>query len=154
VLNEYYEADQDSYRKGKLRYQLPELAPGFHSLKVKAWDVVNNSSEVGIDFVVASDEELVLTHVLNYPNPFTTKTTFWFEHNQPGQELEVRLQVFTLTGRVIKVFQRTINTIGNRSSDLEWDGRDEYGDKVARGVYLYRLSVKVPGKKRKEKIEK
>ncbi|MCR6721931.1 MAG: type IX secretion system sortase PorU [Chitinophagaceae bacterium] len=154
VLNEYYEADQDSYRKGKLRYQLPELAPGFHSLKIKAWDVVNNSSEAGIDFVVASDEELVLTHVLNYPNPFTTKTTFWFEHNQPGQELEVRLQVFTLTGRVIKVFQRTINTIGNRSSDLEWDGRDEYGDKVARGVYLYRLSVKVPGKKRKEKIEK
>lgn len=154
VLNEYYEAELDSYRRGKLRFQLPRLEPGFHSLKVKAWDAVNNSSEASLDFVVAADEELVLSHVLNYPNPFTTRTQFWFEHNQPGQELWVRLQVFTLTGRVIKTFQKTINTPGNRSSELEWDGRDEFGDKVARGVYLYRLTVTAPGKKKKEKIEK
>jgi flagellar hook assembly protein FlgD len=115
---------------------------------------VNNSSEASLDFVVAADEELVLSHVLNYPNPFTTRTQFWFEHNQPGQELWVRLQVFTLTGRVIKTIQKTINTPGNRSSELEWDGRDEFGDKVARGVYLYRLTVTAPGKKKKEKIEK
>jgi hypothetical protein len=154
VLNEYYEAELDSYRRGKLRFQLPRLEPGFHTLKVKAWDAVNNSSEASLDFVVAADEELVLSHVLNYPNPFTTRTQFWFEHNQPGQELWVRLQVFTLTGRVIKTIQKTINTPGNRSSELEWDGRDEFGDKVARGVYLYRLTVTAPGKKKKEKIEK
>lgn len=154
VLNKYYEANQDSYRQGKVRFQLPELEPGNHTLKVKAWDVVNNSSEGVLDFVVASDQELVLKHVLNYPNPFTTRTQFCFEHNQPAQDLEVSLQVFTLSGRIIKVFQRTINTTGNRSCELEWDGRDEYGAKIGRGVYLYRLSVKAPGKKRKEKIEK
>jgi hypothetical protein len=50
--------------------------------------------------------------------------------------------------------QQTINTAGNRSSELEWDGRDQYGDKVGRGVYFYKLSVIAPGKLRKEKIEK
>jgi hypothetical protein len=45
------------------------------------------------------------------------------------------------------MMEKTINSPGNRSSDLEWDGRDEYGDKVGRGVYLYRLRVSSPGSK-------
>ncbi len=154
ILNDFYEGDLDSYQRGVVRFQLPELKPGLHTLKIKAWDVLNNSSEMMLDFSVARDEELELSHILNYPNPFTTKTQFWFEHNKPGQELYVRLQVFTLSGRVIKVIQKAINTPGNRSSELEWDGRDEYGDKVGRGVYLYKLSVTAPGKLKKEKIEK
>jgi hypothetical protein len=133
---------------------LPQLEPGTHSLKIKAWDVLNNSSEVVLEFVVASDEALELRHVLNYPNPFTSKTQFWFEHNKPGQDLQVRLQIFTITGRVIKTFEKAINTPGNRSSELEWDGRDQFGDRVARGVYFYKLTVIAPGKQRKEKIEK
>ena len=154
ILNDFYQGEQDSYQQGTVRFQLPELEPGSHTLKIKAWDVLNNSNEVILDFTVAKDEELELSHVLNYPNPFTTKTQFWFEHNKPGQDLQVRVQIFTLTGRVIKMIQKTINTTGNRSSDLEWDGRDQYGDKVGRGVYLFRLSVTAPGKLKKEKIER
>jgi flagellar hook assembly protein FlgD len=137
-----------------VRFQLPELEPGTHTLKIKAWDVLNNSNEVILEFVVAKNEELQISHVLNYPNPFTTRTQFWFEHNKPGQDLMIRLQIFTVTGRVIKTFQKTINTVGNRSIELEWDGRDEYVDRVGKGVYLYKLSVTAPGKLRKEKIEK
>jgi hypothetical protein len=154
ILNDFYQGDLDSYQQGVVRFQLPELKPGPHSLKIKAWDILNNSNEVMLDFMVAKDEELELSHVLNYPNPFTTKTRFWFEHNKPGEDLLVRVQIFTLTGRVIKVIQNTINTAGNRSSELEWDGRDEFGDKVGRGVYLYKLSVTASGKLKKEKIEK
>ncbi len=154
ILNDFYESDLNSYQKGVVRFQLPELKPGMHTLKIKAWDVLNNSREVLLDFVVAKDENLEISHVLNYPNPFTTNTQFWFEHNKPGQDLQVRLQVFTLTGKTIKLVQKTINTTGNRSNDLEWDGRDEYGDKVGRGVYIYKLSVTTPDKIKKEKIEK
>ncbi|MBP7557462.1 MAG: T9SS type A sorting domain-containing protein, partial [Chitinophagaceae bacterium] len=154
VLNEWYQASKDRYQEGVVRFQLPQMAPGPHQLRIRAWDAVNNSSEVLLDFVVADDQGLTLSHVLNYPNPFTTHTSFWFEHNKPGQDLQVRLQVFTVSGRVIKMLQQTINTPGNRSCDLEWDGRDEYGQKVARGVYLYKLSVTAPGKQRKERIEK
>lgn len=154
VLNDFYQGEQDSYQKGTVRFQLPELEPGPHTLKVKAWDVLNNSSEAVLDFTVAKDEELQISHVLNYPNPFTTRTQFWFEHNKPGQDLQVRLQIFTVSGRIIKKMERTINTAGNRSSELEWDGRDDYGNKIGRGVYLYKLSVSAPGKLRKEKIER
>ena len=154
VLNDFYQSELNSYQQGIVRYQLPELQPGSHTLKIKAWDVLNNSSEAVLEFVVVKDEELQLIHVLNYPNPFTTKTAFWFEHNKPGLDLQVRLQIFTISGRIIKTFQKTINTPGNRSIELEWDGRDEYGDRVGKGVYLYKLSVTAPGKLRKEKIEK
>lgn len=154
VLNDFYQGDLNNYQQGMVRFQLPELEPGTHTLKIRAWDVLNNSNEVIVEFIVAKDEELVLNHVLNYPNPFTTKTQFWFEHNKPGQDLQVRLQIFTLSGRVIKSMQQTINTTGNRSSELEWDGKDQYGDKVGRGVYFYKLSVIAPGKLKKEKIEK
>ena len=154
ILNDYYRGELDSYQKGEVRFQLPALEPGNHTLKIKAWDVLNNSNEVSLEFTVANDNELELSHVLNYPNPFTTRTQFWFEHNKPGQEMNVRVQVFTLTGKVIKTLKKTIITDGNRSIDLEWDGRDEFGDKIARGVYLYRLTVSAPGKLKKEKIEK
>lgn len=154
ILNDFYQGDLNSYQQGTVRFQLPELEAGPHTIKIKAWDVLNNSSEAVLEFTVAKDEELLLSHVLNYPNPFTQSTRFWFEHNKPGQDLRVRLQIFTLAGRVIKSMAQTINTVGNRSDELEWDGKDEYGDKVGRGVYLYRLSVTAPGNQRKEKIEK
>ncbi|MEO8405452.1 MAG: type IX secretion system sortase PorU [Chitinophagaceae bacterium] len=154
ILNDFYQGELNSYQSGQVRFQMPELEPGIHTLEIKAWDVLNNSNSVMLDFTVAKDEKLELSHVLNYPNPFTTHTQFWFEHNKPGQDLQVRLQIFSVAGRIIKMMEKTINTTGNRSSDLEWDGKDEYGDKVGKGVYLYRLSVTSPDKSRKEKIGK
>jgi predicted RNA-binding protein YlxR (DUF448 family) len=56
----------------------------------------------------------------------------------------------TLSGRVIKSISRSITTEGNRATEIFWDGRDDYGDKPGRGVYLYKLRVLAPGKKQKE----
>ena len=154
ILNDFFEADLDNYKQGVAKFQLPEFAPGPHTIRIKAWDILNNSSEATLEFIVTNDEGLVIDHVLNYPNPFTTKTVFWFEHNKPGQELMVQVQIFTLTGRVIKTIEKTINTEGNRSCEVEWNGRDEFGDKIARGVYLYRLKVICPGSSPRIVIEK
>jgi len=154
ILNGFYEADLNSYQQGSVHFQLPSLKPGPHSLKIKAWDVLNNSSEYILEFTVAKDEELELSHVLNYPNPFTTKTQFWFEHNRPGQNLLVKVEIFTVSGKLVKTIRQTINNAGNRSCDVEWDGLDEYGQKLGRGVYLYKLTVITPENKRKHQIEK
>jgi hypothetical protein len=154
ILNDFYEADLNSYQQGAIHFQLPALTAGIHSLKIKAWDVLDNSSEYVLEFSVSKDEELVLNHVLNYPNPFTTKTQFWFEHNKPNENLKVKVQIFTLTGKVVKTIIQTINDAGNRSTEVEWDGRDEFGDKLGRGVYLYRLTVISIDGKKKEKLEK
>ncbi|HEV7331839.1 MAG TPA: type IX secretion system sortase PorU [Flavisolibacter sp.] len=142
VLNNFYESDLDSYQKGMVRFQLPGLTPGPHTLKIKAWDVVNNSAETLLSFTVANNEKLQLSRVLNYPNPFTTSTNFWFEHNQPGLDLYCRVEIFTVSGKQIKTLTQTINTPGTRSIELSWDGRDEWGEKPGRGIYIYRLAVK------------
>src|SRR5690554_7988683 len=67
VLNEFYESDLDTYKSGKLRYQMSQLTPGLHTLTFKAWDVNNNSSEKTIEFTVHEQKEIALDHVLNYP---------------------------------------------------------------------------------------
>lgn len=142
ILNNFYESDLNNYQKGTVRFQLPLLTPGPHTLKIKAWDVMNNSSEYSLSFTVTHNENLRLDHVLNYPNPFTTQTAFWFEHNYPGVDLNSRVEIFTVSGKLIKTIIRTINTPGNRSIELDWNGKDEWGEKVGRGVYVYRLLVK------------
>ena len=154
VLNDYYEAEKDSYTKGTIRYPLKSLSEGQHSLSLKAWDILNNSSEVSIDFIVSSSAGLALTHVLNYPNPFTTYTEFWFEHNQPCCGLDVQIQIFTITGRLAKTINRKVTTNGFRAEPIEWDGNDDYGSPLARGVYIYRLRVKSADGQYAEKSEK
>lgn len=145
VLNDFYESDVDNSHKGTVRFQLPELSAGPHTLVIKAWDVLNNSAAYTLSFTIVPTADLRIDHVLNYPNPFTTTTTFWFEHNQPGVDLDVRVDIFTVTGKRIKTIRQAINGAGNRSSEMEWNGRDEQGAKVGRGVYLYHLQVRTPG---------
>jgi hypothetical protein len=154
VLNDFYETDLNSYQKGTARFQLPAFTPGHHTITIKAWDVMNNSSEYQLEFSVINDGELVIGHVLNYPNPFTTNTTFWFEHNKPGVDLKVRIDIYAVSGKIIKTISETINNEGNRSIDIHWDGRDNYGDRVGRGVYLYRLSVETADGKKASKLQR
>lgn len=154
TLNDFFEGEQDNYQKGTVRFQLPVFEPGAHSLQIKAWDVFNNSSSITLDFQVVNDEELIISHVLNYPNPFTTHTQFWFEHNRPGEDLRVDVQIFTVSGKIIKRINKTINTEGYRSCEVEWDGRDDFGARIGRGVYIYSLKVSAPGKKSKTTVEK
>ncbi len=154
VLNSFYESELDNFRKGVARFQLPLLAEGLHTLKVKAWDAANNSSEAIIEFRVIKENQFTLDHVINYPNPFTTKTTFWFDHNRPGEEMRVTVQIFTVSGKLVKTIKNTIFSTGNRSSEVQWDGRDDYGNKIGRGVYIYRLQVRTADGKSASKLEK
>jgi len=154
ILNNFYLANQDSYNSGAVRYQLNGLAPGNHTLKVRAWNICNVSSETSIDFVVKSDDKLELAHVLNYPNPFTTRTAFYFEHNQPTETFDILIHIYTISGKLVKTITERQTIMGNRSDAIEWDGRDEYGDKIGKGVYIYRLTVRNSQGKKADKIEK
>ena len=142
ILNEFYETDLDTYKSGEVRYQLPELSEGNHTLSLKAWDVHNNSSNATIEFVVADNSSIALDHVLNYPNPFTTYTEFMFEHNQVCTALDVRVQVFTVSGKLVKTIEQQVLQEGYRSQPIPWDGTDDFGDRIGKGVYVYRLEVR------------
>jgi len=133
---------------------LKDLEEGRHSLQLKVWDVFNNPSESSIAFVVQKERKLELSHVLNYPNPFTTNTQFYFEHNQVCNQLKVQIEVLTITGRLVKTIREDVSLQGFRSEGISWDGRDEYGDKLGKGVYVYRIIVQNSLGEKTEKIEK
>ena len=154
ILNEYYSADLDTYQSGTVNYAIPTLEKGPHTLSLKVWDVNNNSSESSIDFIVQEKQNIELDHVLNYPNPFTTHTEFYFEHNQACAELEAQIQIFTVSGKLVKTINQIVHTEGFRSAGIEWDGRDDFNDQLAKGVYIYSLKVKSSDGKIAEKTEK
>jgi hypothetical protein len=141
VLNADYQSGRDDYRKGSIRYQLPTLAPGKHYLVLKAWDLVNNASEKRLDFVVTKEDQLVVSALRNFPNPFTNLTRFSFEHNQLGADLQVKIYISHINGRLVKRLSKNVTAGGNRFVQLDWDGRDESGRKTEKGVYIYHVEV-------------
>ena len=158
-LNDYYVAAIDDYKRGSLSYPLRDLSPGLHTLTLKAWDVYNNASTQDIQFIVFDkDVSLELTNVLNYPNPFVNYTEFWFNHNS-SDVLDVSIQIFTVSGKLIKTINGQTNagskTTSSVSRDITWDGTDDFGSKIGKGVYVYKLKVRSSSTgMQAEKIEK
>jgi hypothetical protein len=154
VVNDYYQATLNSYQSGQVIYELKDLPAGKHVLKFKAFDTYNNPSEASLDFEVKDNKKAAIANLLNHPNPFTTKTTFHFDHNLRGENLQVMLQIFTINGKLIKTFQDQILADGSHFESFIWDGKDDYGDRLANGVYIYKVKVKAEGQPFVEKIEK
>jgi hypothetical protein len=141
VMNEYFEADLGDFTSGILTYPMENMADGWHTLKLKVWDVFNNSAEQTIAFRVISDDMIVVSNVGNYPNPATDHTWFTFEHNKPGEELNVSISIFDMGGRQINNISETITTAGFSSTPLEWDLKDKNGNLLTQGIYPYRIRV-------------
>ncbi len=153
-LNDFYESEIDSYTSGKINYKFQELAVGEHKLNLKVWDVSNNSSEDSLFFTVTSDSKFKINHILNYPNPFSTSTSFFFEHNRPNENLTVLIQIFTVSGKIVKSLHQEIISEGYRSEGIPWDGKDDFGNKIGRGVYFYKITVKTANNEKAEHFEK
>lgn len=142
ILNDFYQTELNDFTSGKVNYLLRNLEEGPHTLTLKAWDTYNNSSEATLNFVVVSDANLNLENVLNYPNPFVNYTEFWFNHNKPNELLEVQVQIFTVSGKLVKTINQQVQTTGNLSREITWNGLDDFGQKIGKGVYIYKLKVK------------
>jgi hypothetical protein len=142
ILNDYYISDINDYTKGNLEYRLRDLEVGPHIIQLKAYDTYNNPSEATLNFVVVDDAKMILEHVLNYPNPFVNYTEFWFNHNKPNEPLEVQVQIYTVSGKLVKTINQTVQNSGSLSREITWDGLDDFGQKIGKGVYIFKLSVK------------
>jgi hypothetical protein len=143
ILNEFYEATLGDYTSGKISYRLRDLEIGPHTLRLKAWDTYNNSTEQTLNFHVVDDQGLLLENVLNYPNPFIHQTEFRFNHNKPNELLDVSIHIFTVAGKRVKTIRQKISGSGSGlSQKLTWDGLDDFGYEVGKGVYLYQLTLK------------
>jgi len=138
TLNDYFQADKDLYTSGKIVFPLTNLAEGDHILKLKVWDVLNNSSEVEIRFVVKDDFRIETVNC--YPNPMQGQSRFVFTHNQPDESFDVTLDVFSSSGAQMDVFKTTVGSSGTNSLPFEWIPADRLV-KMKPGVYIYRLTV-------------
>lgn len=156
ILNDFYEAETDNYRNGTVNYPLKDLEPGMHKVHVKAWDISNNSNEEEIEFMVVDPNNEDLFHVFNYPNPFSTSTKFTFEHDLVNSDINIGIEIYTISGKVVKTIESSTFSAGFRIDDMFWDGRDDYGSKLASGIYLYKVKISSPstGLKRESDFQK
>lgn len=137
-LTDEFVYDFDSYTSGSVTYDLPTLSFGSHSLEVSATDNMGNPTTEQVSFEIVSTADFKIWNVANHPNPFPeggrVGTHILF---QLPTDADVRIDVFTVGGRLI----RTIDGIPGQTgaNQVHWDGRDEQGDELANGVYLYRI---------------
>jgi hypothetical protein len=134
----YFVGDLNSGGKsGAVKYKFTSLSEGEHNIKIKAWDVFNNFSETEVYFTVVNEsDELYLRNVYNYPNPFSSSTTFTFQHNA-NSAIDVKIKIYTVAGRLIKEIDEY--SVMDRFVRIDWDGRDEDGNSLANGTYLYKV---------------
>ena len=125
------------------------LMNGNYQLIVSAKDKSNNSSgaiHYTINFLV--NNKPMISNVFNYPNPFTSSTAFVFTLTGSQIPSMLRIEILTITGKIVKEINKNeLGTlhIGNNITDYKWDGTDQYGNKLANGVYLYRVITNLNG---------
>jgi hypothetical protein len=124
---------------------------GEYELIVTGKDVSSNKSGA-IEYRVAFEvyNKSMITNLLNYPNPFTSSTAFVFTLTGTELPSQFRIQILTVTGKIVReITKQELGPIkiGHNITDYKWDGKDQFGQSLANGVYLYRVIADINGKK-------
>lgn len=141
ILNGFYTADINTYKKGKVVFPIHKLSNGEHTLNFKVWDLLNNSTEATIHFRVYQSTSMVVDNVRNFPNPFSGSTNILFDQNQRGTELDVKVDIYSFAGILVKRIETTVYQEGTSSVPVEWNGKDLSGNLLPSGIYLYSVSI-------------
>ena len=141
ILNDYYKSDKDDYTNGTIQFQFMNLDDGYHTITVKVWDVFNNSSEKTIEFIVANGIVFTVDDYRCYPNPVVNSTNFYFSHNQPNVDLDISLDIYSITGSLVRSISNNINNMAFNVGPIKWDGKGDNGNKLSSGVYIANLNV-------------
>jgi len=140
--------------KFKIEYNPYLFTDGKYQMLIQATDKSGNESgafDYKTDFEVINNS--TITEVMNYPNPFSTKTHFVFTLTGNTIPDYFKIQIMTISGKIVReimVDELGPIRIGRNITEYAWDGRDEFGDLLANGIYLYRVVTKING----EAIEK
>ncbi len=152
-LNDNFQYDFGSYTTGTTFYSIPELAEGMHTLKFRAWDILNNATTTELKFNVVKGLEPNCFSVACTQNPATTQTTFIISHDRIGSEMEVELEVFDFAGRQLwKHTETGVSDSGNYT--VSWNLTVDGGARLQTGVYLYRVRVGSEGSSKASKAQK
>lgn len=153
TLNDNFVYDFGTYTSGTTYYQIPELSAGKHTLKFRAWDILNNSSTVSLDFNVVRGLTPKLFNVGVTKNPASTSTTFIINHDRMGTTMDVDIDVFDASGRLLWTRHESgVSTDGAYTST--WNLCTDSGQQLQTGVYLYRVRVACEGSSQASKANK
>lgn len=141
VLNPYYQSRLNSYKEGEIYYQLTNLSEGKHSMVVKVWDVHNNSATGSVDFEVVKSDEPAIENVFTYPNPFNQSTIVSFEHNLSGQVFDVKIDILSAQGQIVKTISGQFSGDASRNISVEWNPNKDFGKAIESGVYFITVSL-------------
>lgn len=140
---------ESSQKRFKIIYPAAFKQDGKYTLLVQGTDRSGNLSgdnQYKIMFEVIQGSSI--THMMNYPNPFSTSTRFVFTLTGTEVPEDIIIQIMTVSGRVVREItedQLGRIYIGRNVTEYAWDGRDEFGDQLANGVYLYTVKAKLNG---------
>ena len=150
-LVNFYPASLNANQSNKAEVHLmPNFTKnGIYKLIVQGKDKSNNPV-AHLDYVITFEVilESSISHIMNYPNPFSSQTRFVFTLTGVEVPDYFKIQIFNISGKVVKeIFKEDLGLIhiGRNVTDYAWDGRDAYGDMLANGVYLYRVVTRIKG---------
>lgn len=140
TLNDYYQLSGDE-GEGLVIFSIPELEPGVHTAEFKVWDVLNNSTTQTFSFEVVEDYEPQLTKLYAAPTPARSQVTFYLQHNLPESQLDVKIEVFDMAGRLRWSHEERGSSEAFRSYQVTWDLMGNGGARMRPGIYIYRASL-------------
>ena len=139
---------------GSISYQLNDLAPGPHTLRLRVWDVYNNVSDKTINFNVVKGLAPEIADVYCASNPAVVETSFYVKHNRPDAVVSVTIEVYDLMGRRVWSTTQSGRSDMYTSIPVTWDLIDVAGRRVPRGIYVYRATISTDGIKEATKAKK
>ena len=139
VLNDHFEPALNDFRRGRITIPVADLEPGTYEFKLKAWDTQNNASEAMLWFVV--DDDLFLSQVYNYPNPFADETRITLTHVGEDGDFDVNIEIFDIMGRKVQELQKRVSSTNGVIEPIVWNGCNSGGSPLLSGIYIYRLTL-------------
>lgn len=154
VATYYTPLFSDEGTLGSISYQLTDLTPGLHSLRLRVWDVYNNVSEKTIQFVVVNGLKPEIAEVYCTGNPARDETSFYVKHDRPDAVVNVTIEVYDMMGRMVWKTVQAGRSDMYTSIPVTWDLIDLGGRRVPRGIYVYRATISTDGVKEATKSKK
>lgn len=143
-VNTYYTPDNEDFTAGHIAYPLPELEAGEHTLRLTVWDNANNSASAELTFTVAASKRPEIYDLRTNVNPAREDVIFTLSTDRPMAKVECAIEVFDLNGRRIWTSSRNSSTDMEASISVPWNLCTADGQRVPRGIYLYRATVTSP----------
>lgn len=141
VLNDYYINNIDDFRRGSIEFKYNDLDFGVHDIKIKVWDMFNNSSEKLLSFVVIAKDDIIIEQLQNKPNPFRDITNITFKHNQTDEtELFITIKIYNIRGQQVYEYNETTPVIGNSIEPIVLNSHTMNLNNS--GLYSYIIQVK------------